>query len=290
MDTMAFDGSCNPNPGGCMGMGWVVTLHDSSFSILGNDRHEKSDYNNALFAEYLALKKGMLEYVRAEGQGPLKVLGDSQTVIYQMRGIYAVMDDEIREIHHEIKNLIREHELDIYFQWIPRAQNHKADKLSKTKRKIRLVCPKNRTCIADVGDFKISKNLKVKISELNSCKTPTSLMFRKLHPGSKDMFSETRFHELQEMAGVHATSIALREFPGVSRKNKHCQAEALRWMLRGLAVDLAIEKVRSDILRKDNRKKNKSKKNKDGEQKRSKQTSNSRSKYYFNVKRRMYCQ
>lgn len=89
---------------------------------------------------------------------------------------------------------------------------------------------------------------------------------------------------------MHATSIALREFPGVSRKKKHCQAEALRWMLRGLAVDLAIEKVRSDILRKDNRKKNKSKKNKDAEQKRSKQTSNSRSKYYLNVKRRMYYQ
>lgn len=265
-------------------MGWVVTLHDSSFSILGNDRHEKSDYNNALFAEYLALKKGMLEYVRAEGQGPLKVLGDSQTVIYQMRGIYAVVDDEIKGIYQDIKNLIREHELDIYFQWIPRAKNHKADKLSKTKHKIRLVCPNNRTCIADVGSVKISKNLKAKIFELNSCKTPTSLMLRKLHPASKDMFSETRFHELQEMAGVHATSIVLREFPGVSRKNKHCQAEALRWMLRGLAVDLAIEKVRWDILRKDNRKKNKSKRNKDAEQKRIKHVRNARSKYYFNVK------
>lgn len=271
-------------------MGWVVTLHDSSFSILGNDRHEKSYYNNALFAEYLALKKGMLEYVRAEGQGPLKVLGDSQTVIYQMRGIYAVVDDEIRTIYQDIKNLIREHELDIYFQWIPRAQNNKADKLSKTKHKVSLVCSSNRTYIADVGSVKMSKNLKTKIFELNSCKTPTSLMFRKLHPGSKDMFSETQFHELQEMAGMHATSIALREFPGVSRKNKHCQAEALRWMLRGLAVDLAIEKVRSDVLRKDNRKKNKSKRNKDAEQKRSKQASNARSKYYFNVKRHMYCQ
>ncbi|WP_321419491.1 ribonuclease HI family protein [uncultured Methanomethylovorans sp.] len=279
MDTMTFDGSCNPNPGGCMGMGWVVTLHDSSFSILGNDRHEKSDYNNALFAEYLALKKGMLEYVRADGQGPLKVLGDSQTVIYQMRGIYAVMDDEIKGVYREIRALIKEHELDIYFQWIPRAQNHKADKLSKTKNKISLVYPNSRTCIADVGSVKISKKLKAKISELNSCKTPTSLMFRKLHPASEDVFSETQFHELQQIAGVHATNMVLREFPGVSRKNKHYQAEALRWMLRGLAVDLAIEKVRSDILKKDNRNKN----NKNAEQKGNKQARNARSKYYFNV-------
>lgn len=287
MDTMTFDGSCNPNPGGCMGMGWVVSLNDSSFSILGNDRHEKSDYNNALFAEYLALKKGMLEYVRADGQGPLKVLGDSQTVIYQMRGIYAVVDDEVRTVHQEIKNIIKEHELDIYFQWIPRVQNHKADRLSKTKHKINLVYPNDRTCIADVGSAQISKNLRMRIAELNSCRTPTSLMFRKLHPGSKDILSETRFHELKKMAGVHATSIALREFPGTTRKSKHSQAEALRWMLRGLAVDFAIEKVRSDILRKNNKKKNKARKNKNMEtiKNKNKPAGNARSKHYLNVKR-----
>lgn len=293
MDTMTFDGSCNPNPGGCMGMGWVVTLQDSSFSILGNDRHEKSDYNNALFAEYLALKKGMLEYVRSDGQGPLKILGDSQTVIYQMRGIYAVVDDEVRAVHEEIKSIIKEHELDIYFQWIPRAQNHKADKLSKTKHKISLVYPNDRTCIVDVGSMPISKNLRTKIAEMNSSRTPTSLMFRKLHPGSKDLLSEICFHELKEMAGVHATNIVLREFPGTGRKSKHCQAEALRWMLRGLAVDLAIEKVRFDIIRKNNKKKNKAgkkDKNTESRQNQSKQAGNGRSKYYLNAKRyRCYC-
>lgn len=291
MDTMTFDGSCNPNPGGCMGMGWVVNLHESSFSILGNDHDEKRDSNNALFAEYLALKKGMLEYVRAEGQGPLKVLGDSQTVIYQMRGIYAVADDEVRSVHEDIKNIIREHELDIYFQWIPRAQNHKADRLSKTKHRINLVYPDDRTCITDVDSVQISRKLRMKIAELNSSRTPTSLMFRKLHPGSKDVLSEVRLHELQEMAGVHATSIALREFPGTTRKRKHCQAEALRWMLRGLAVDLAVEKVRSDILRKSSKKKNKARK-KDGnaEQRQHKQAGGGRSKYYLNAKRyRCYC-
>ncbi len=271
-------------------MGWVVTLHDSSFSILGNDRHEKSDYNNALFAEYLALKKGMLEYVRADGQGPLKVLGDSQTVIYQLRGIYAVVDDNIRIIHEEIKDIIKKHELDIYFHWIPRAQNHKADRLSKTRHKISLVYPNDRTCIADVGSVRISKNLRTKIAELNSSRTPTSLMFRKLHPGSKDALSETRLHELEEMAGVHATSIALREFPGTTRKSKHCQAQALRWMLRGLAVDLAIEKVRFDLLRKNNKKKNKArKKDKNTEQRQHKQAGNGRSKYYLNTKRYGCC-
>lgn len=269
-------------------MGWVVTLQDSSFSILGNDRHEKSDCNNALFAEYLALKKGMLEYVRADGQGPLKVLGDSQTVIYQMRGIYAVADAEVRTVHEEIKSIIKEHELDIYFQWIPRAQNHKADRLSKTKHKISFVYTNDRTCIADAGSMPISKNLRIKIAEMNSSRTPTSLMFRKLHPGSKDMLSETRLHELKDMAGVHATSMVLREFPGTTGKSKHCQAEALRWMLRGLAVDFAIEKVRFDISRKNNKKKNKARKkdkNTEPRKNKNKHVGNGRSKYYLNAKR-----
>ncbi|MEZ5334506.1 MAG: hypothetical protein R2741_04325 [Methanolobus sp.] len=52
-----------------MGLGWVVTLQNNSFSILGNDRLEKDTGNNALFAEYLALKKGMLEYVKARPGG-----------------------------------------------------------------------------------------------------------------------------------------------------------------------------------------------------------------------------
>ena len=86
MDVMNFDGSCSPNPSGRMGFGWVVSIDNNSFSIYGNGESKTSYSNNALRAEYTALKRGLIEYVKASGEGPLMICGDSQSVIYQMSG------------------------------------------------------------------------------------------------------------------------------------------------------------------------------------------------------------
>ncbi|WMW23980.1 ribonuclease HI family protein [Methanolobus sediminis] len=247
MDAITFDGSCTPNPGGCMGLGWVVTLQNNSFSILGNDRLEKQTSNNALFAEYLALKKGMLEYVKADGQGPLTVMGDSQTVIYQMRGIYQIMDNDIWNIHRDITNIIREYELDIHFRWVPRMQNKQADRLSKTKQKVRIEYPNDREFLIDVRSSPAIGKLRKKIASMNATPFPTNAMYKRLHVSSKDLLSDKDLFELREMAGKRATRIAIETFPGKCDKNKYHQAQALRWMLRGLAIDLAIKKVKFDI-------------------------------------------
>jgi ribonuclease HI len=246
MDAITFDGSCIPNPGGCMGLGWVVTLQSNSYSILGNDRLEKDTSNNALFAEYLALKKGMLEYVKAQGQGPLTVMGDSQTVIYQMRGIYPVVDEEIWGIHRDITNIIREYELDIYFRWVPRIQNQQADKLSKTKQKVRLIYPADRQTLIDVHNAPVSANLRQKINEMNSLPFPANAMFRRLRSDQGDILSDKSLSELQKMAGEKAVKIVSDAFPGKKAKNRYHQAQGLMWMLRGLGMDLAIRKVSFD--------------------------------------------
>jgi ribonuclease HI len=256
MDAITFDGSCTPNPGGCMGLGWVVTLQNNSFSILGNDRLEKGASNNALFAEYLALKKGMLEYVKADGQGPLTVMGDSQTVIYQMRGIYPIMDDDIWNIHQDITNIIREYELDIHFRWVPRMQNKQADRLSKTKHKIRIEYPNDREFLIDVRNSPAIGKLRKKIASMNATPFPTNAMYKRLHVSSRDVLSGKDLFELQEMAGKKATRTVIETFPGKRDKNQYYQAQALRWMLRGLAVDLAIKKVKFDIRNKKNSNKN----------------------------------
>jgi ribonuclease HI len=247
MDAITFDGSCTPNPGGCMGLGWVVTLQNNSFSILGNDRLEKQTSNNALFAEYLALKKGMLEYVKADGQGPLTIMGDSQTVIYQMRGIYPIMDDDIWNIHRDITNIIREYELDIHFRWVPRMQNKQADRLSKTKHKVRIEYPNDREFIIDVRNSPAIGKLRKKIASMNAAPFPTNAMYKRLHVSTRDVLSDKDLFELREMAGEKATKMLIETFPGKRDKNKYYQAQALRWMLRGLAVDLAIKKVKFDI-------------------------------------------
>ncbi|WP_091708547.1 ribonuclease HI family protein [Methanolobus vulcani] len=289
MDAITFDGSCTPNPGGCMGLGWVVTLQNNSFSILGNDRLEKGASNNALFAEYLALKKGMLEYVKANGQGPLTVMGDSQTVIYQMRGIYPIMDDDIWNIRRDITNIIREYELDIHFRWVPRMQNKQADRLSKTKQKVRIEYPNDREFLIDVRNSPAIGKLRKKVAAMNATPFPTNAMYKRLHVSSKDILSDKDIFELREMAGKRATRMVIETFPGKCGKNKYYQAQALRWMLRGLAVDLAIKKVKFDINNKKNGNNNSSKKKgpvkakfKRASSKRRARSSNKGAKYYLN--------
>lgn len=190
MDAIIFDGSCAPNPGGCMGLGWVVTLQNNSFSILGNDRLEKRTNNNSLFAEYLALKKGILEYIKAKGQGPLTIIGDSQTVINQMRGIYTIVDDDIWNVHKEITNIIKEYQLDIHFKWIPRLQNKQADKLSKTKKKVHILYPADRKVIIDIDNTPINGKLRKKIALMNTAPFPTNAMYKRLHTATEDLLDK----------------------------------------------------------------------------------------------------
>lgn len=269
-----------------MGLGWVVTLQNNSFSILGNDRLEKHTSNNALFAEYLALKKGILEYVRADGQGPLTIMGDSQTVINQMRGLYPIMNDDIWNIYREITNIIREYELDIHFRWVPRGQNRQADKLSKTKSKVHILYPDDREFLIDVRYSPARGNLRRKIAIMNSTPFPTNAMYKRLHPSSKDVLSDKCLFELQQMAGKKATQIAEEVFPGKQDKNRYHQEQVLRWMLRGLAMDLSVEKVRFDI--RSRMKNNLSGKNcvlkdkKKNSPPKKKTRSSSGAKYYFN--------
>ncbi len=284
MDAITFDGSCTPNPGGCMGLGWVVTLQNNSFSILGNDRLEKDTSNNALFAEYLALKKGMLEYVRAQGQGPLTVMGDSQAVIYQMRGIYPVADEDVEIIYRDIVNIIREHELDIHFRWIPRMQNKRADKLSKTKSKVRILYPDDRDFIIELRNSPAVGKLRKKIAVMNSTPFPSNAMYKRLHPSCKDALSEKELFDLQMMAGEKASKIVADVFQGKRERNKHHQSQALRWMLRGLAIDLSIKKVKFDILsRKQSGNKKTSKRRIKKQKSKNKKRSHGRgAKYYLN--------
>ncbi|MDG6243076.1 MAG: ribonuclease HI family protein [Methanolobus sp.] len=291
MDAITFDGSCTPNPGGCMGFGWVVTLQNNSYSILGNDRLEKDTSNNALFAEYLALKKGMLEYVKADGQGPVTVMGDSQTVIYQMRGIYPVVDEGMGAIYRDITNIIREYGLDIYFRWVPRMQNQQADKLSKTKQKVRLIYPADREKLIDVHHAPVSANLRQKINAMNSVPFPANAMFKRLRCDHGDILSDKSLFELQKMAGERAVKMVSDAFAGKKAKNRYYQAQALMWMLRGLGMDLSIRKVSFDMQCKkegngSSNKRARKAKTQPSQAKKKMTSSGGRSKYYLN--RRTY--
>lgn len=130
---LMFDGLCEPyNPGGIATYGFVVyqdgvKLHEEGgfvgAGILGDDVS-----NNV--AEYTALIKGMEYIIKMGYNGPLTVRGDSQLVIRQMRGEYAVRARRLIKLHEKARELAQKFE-SVIFEWVPREENAEADKLCR---------------------------------------------------------------------------------------------------------------------------------------------------------------
>nr|WP_321496979.1 ribonuclease HI family protein [uncultured Methanolobus sp.] len=260
MDTLNFDGSCDPNPGGIMGFGWIINWSDGRKPTEGSKEKNPSPPNTNNVAEYTALKEGILNYLKLGGKGPLQVYGDSKLVISQMSGKWKVNNENLAKIKDETSDIIKKHNLKVKFTWVPREQNSIADRLalpkcrrnqvsrsdSKTESKTSKessVKPENRKFVADVNSSSVSSKLRLQINELNTSSSPGFKSFAQLKVGGFDSFSRKKLETLQKEAGSKASSIAKDEFP----KNPTQQASALRWMLRGLSTDLAVKKVKVDI-------------------------------------------
>lgn len=256
MDKLNFDGSCDPNPGGIMGFGWVIKWSDERSPTEGSRERKPSPSNTNNVAEYTALKEGIKNYLKLGGKGPLHIYGDSRLVINQMSGKWKVNNRNLAAIKGEIGSLIKKRKLEVKFNWVPREKNTTADRLamprsvlkqskrsSKKNSKTPSIKPSDRKFVADVNTAPVSPKLRLKINELNVDPEPGFRSFARLKVGGFDSFSRKRLNTLQKEAGKKASSIAKKEFPdNISR-----QASALRWMLRGLATDLAVRKVKVDI-------------------------------------------
>lgn len=261
MDTLNFDGSCDPNPGGVMGFGWIINWSSGKKPTEGSKEKKPSPSNTNNVAEYTALKEGISNYLKLGGKGPLQVYGDSRLVINQMSGQWKVNNQNLAKIKEETSSIIKKHGLKVRFTWVPREQNSIADRLAMPKStrskksrtssktnsaansKVSTEKPENRKFVADVNSSSVSPKLRLQMNELNTSPSPGFKSFAKLKVGGFDSFSRKKLDTLQKEAGNKASSMAKKEFPNNSTQ----QASALRWMLRGLATDLAIQKVRVDI-------------------------------------------
>lgn len=131
-----FDGSCNPNPNGDMGIGCYlyektdsnkIKIFEYSETLPCEDFNYKTSNN---VAEVLALDK-LLSWLLAEGMqnAPITIYGDSQIVIkgatatYLPKGVFAPYLVDLRKAVKMFSNL--------KLQWVPREQNAHADLLSK---------------------------------------------------------------------------------------------------------------------------------------------------------------
>lgn len=120
---MWFDGCCLGNPGP-MGAGAVVVT-DVERNVLSKAFGPGT--NNQ--AEYRGLILG-LRHALAMGADSVTVHGDSELVLNQLKGKYAVKAPALKPLHAEAQTLLarfREAKL----SWVPREQNAEADRASR---------------------------------------------------------------------------------------------------------------------------------------------------------------
>lgn len=130
-----FDGACEPvNPGGTCAYGWHIRDGEHN-TIYGNPYKPKDESiqttNN--LAEYAGLYSVLLELKkRSWCDRPIQVYGDSQLVIKQMQGEWRIDPQKpYGYLAVPTAELIQEFD-DIQFKWIPREDNHVADKQAES--------------------------------------------------------------------------------------------------------------------------------------------------------------
>jgi ribonuclease HI len=130
MIVAAFDGSCDPNPGGICTYGFVVR-RDGALLHQGRGLaapRGPGATNNV--AEYTGCLRA-LEWLDAQGLREGVVLrGDSELVVRQLSGIYRVKSALLAPLHAAASALMPKFP-GLRVEWIPRARNAEADRLSK---------------------------------------------------------------------------------------------------------------------------------------------------------------
>jgi ribonuclease HI len=238
-DTMSFDGSCDPNPGGRMGWSYILTFADGR-TEQGHDEAPPNPANTVNVAEYRGLLAGLRAYLAAGGRGPLHITGDSQLVIRQVNGEYKVRSAVLRGYHAEVNQLTAQIR-DLSLVWNPREHNTAADVLARGESSHAQAANAEDIYLRDDLQANLPTALASAIERLNRHPAPGFKDFASLRTGGLDAFSKIPLATLQVRAGAQATTLIAQTFD-----DSKAQATALRWALRGLAVQRAIRKVQVD--------------------------------------------
>jgi ribonuclease HI len=133
-----FDGACEPrNPGGNGGWGFVIQTTDGIEVSSGcGFMPARPDMTNNV-AEYTAALMAIHRWLEHTTTDVLIMRGDSKLVVEQMAGRWQVNSGAYVPVYRELRALVDLHQLHVEWEWIPRAQNTRADLLSHTELKAR---------------------------------------------------------------------------------------------------------------------------------------------------------
>ncbi|MGC2035179.1 MAG: ribonuclease HI [Thermoplasmata archaeon] len=126
-----FDGACQPARGGGVATyGFTVHGEGLEYEECGLAVPPGSPRATNNVAEYSAASRALEWLVSSGFRGSVVLTGDSQLVIRQMSGEYAVRTPHLKPYQQHLRQLAGRFET-VQFVWVPRAENRRADELSK---------------------------------------------------------------------------------------------------------------------------------------------------------------
>ncbi len=208
MYTLYFDGACGPiNPGGHMGCGVVIKDKDKKtiYTISKQFPPEKfSGETSNNLAEYTALYLGLTWCINHKIT-ELHVIGDSQLVILQMKGVFKIKKGTYVNTANETIKLLGEFKK-ITFEHVKREFNTEADELSaiiidgynsKTD-KLKFI-PKKKEGTKENIENKVSKTKKVKLKKPTGKDALNPEKVAQYNEELKKLMEESKLERLQKL-------------------------------------------------------------------------------------------
>jgi ribonuclease HI len=121
---LRFDGGSRGNPG-LSGAGAVLYINSEEIMSIIIPFEKKLTNNQS---EYMGLKIG-LEEVSKYNYANIKIEGDSLLVINQLKGIWKVKNEELKQIHSDILTILKKFSK-VELKHIYREDNKRADELA----------------------------------------------------------------------------------------------------------------------------------------------------------------
>ena len=120
--TVYIDGASRGNPGPA-GIGYYIVGENGRLLKRGG---EFIGFATSRVAEYYALKEGCEQAIEL-GLKRVRFVGDNLMLVNQMRGIYQVKNQDIRDIYNDVQKLLPHFEA-VAFMHVKRGMNQAADK------------------------------------------------------------------------------------------------------------------------------------------------------------------
>ena len=176
---------------------------------------------------------------------PVRVplLGDSQLVINQMTGDWGINNPALWQLNRQAAALVKGIAGGVRYRWIPREENQVADTLAGGRQGM-LQTP--LVYAEHPGGAAVAAARPGQIARLNQAGKMSFKEALGLRVGGMDQYSRWHLPELVTAVGAAGVALIDAAFPGQEAEAIKERETALRWMVRGLAAQLAIRKVQVD--------------------------------------------